>query len=523
MIQANPTLSPPTTLREKLAQLMFVRIGSNLPPVRKVEQDAERIAELLQECPLGGLIVFNGSRDQTPAKLKQLQAISQVPLLISADIERGVGQQLHGPDLFPHAMAFDALGTEAAATVEEFARLTAIDARASGLHIAFAPVADVNVDPRNPIIATRAFGSDPQRVADLVSAFVRGSQWGGLLCTAKHFPGHGNTHEDSHHELPTVVADREALQQCELAPFRAAIEAGVDLIMSAHVRYPAWDDAGLPATLSQSILTDLLRDELGFTGAVVSDSLLMEGVTSQCESEGELAVSAIRAGVDILLDVAEPQQTLRWLEDAVQAGDLSTERVDQAFARVWQLKQRMFENEVVDSDHSTEELAASLTKRVAEKSIRFVSGQDQYRAFDAQTPSLAVLVRPYESHLDPPEQPLGAACRDLSGSCDYHELGPNSTPQDFARVLKLAASTAQVFVAIIVKPAAWRAFGLLAQQQAFVEQLLAQQACVLASLGSQEALDKFDSATIKICTYSDVPNSQRALAALLLGESSEAS
>jgi beta-glucosidase-like glycosyl hydrolase len=293
--------------------------------------------------------------------------------------------------------------------------------------------------------------------------------------------------------------------------------------MSAHVRYPAWDDAGVPATLSQPILIDLLRNQLGFQGAVISDSLLMEGVTAQCESEGELAVAAINAGVDILLDVAQPQQTLSWLEAAVEGGDLPAERVEEAFTRVWQLKQSMFAREAVNTDDSVAQQAATLASQVAEKSIHFIAGQDQFRSFDAQQPNLAVLVRPYESHLDPPEQPLGAALRELTENCDYQELGPNSTPEDFARVLQLAQSTAQVLIAIIVKPAAWHAFGLLAQQQSFVEQLLAQQECVLASLGSREALDMFGTATIKVCTYSDVPRSQRALAALLLGPCNETS
>src|SRR5690606_35336232 len=143
--------------------------------------------------------------------------------------------------------------------------------------MSFSPVADVNVDPRNPIIATRAFGNKPDRVADLVTAFVKGSAAGGILATAKHFPGHGNTHEDSHHALPTVDGSREELLACELVPFRAAIAAGVPLLMTAHVRFPALDPSGKPATLSQGILTDLLRNELHFQGAVVSDSLLMDG------------------------------------------------------------------------------------------------------------------------------------------------------------------------------------------------------------------------------------------------------
>lgn len=508
-------LSPPTSVSEKLAQLMVVRIGSNLPPVRKVEQDAERIRELLQSCPLGGLIVFNGQQSQTPDTLADLQSVSKIPLLISADIERGIGQQLHGPELFPHAMAFDALGADAEQAVEEFARLTAIEALKSGLHITYGPVADVNVDPRNPIIATRAFGNDPQRVAQLVSAYVRGCTTGGILSTAKHFPGHGNTHEDSHHELPTVRASREELDRCELVPFQAAIDAGVPLIMSAHVRYPAYDEAGAPATLSHALLVDVLREHLGFRGAVVSDSLLMEGVKSQCDGEGDLAVRALLAGVDILLDVDDPVETLSALEHAVEDGRLPIERVDEAFNRLWSLKQRMFDNPGPTDNELTSTSTDALVHRVASEAISVLAGETPITKFDPNRDSCAILVRPYQSHLDPPQQPLGAAVTHRAPNCQYFELGPQTEQAEFDRVLAEATKIKQLLIAIIVKPAAWHAFGLLPEQHAFVEKLINQQSCVLASLGTPEALHRYDNAAVKLCTYSDVPASQRALAELL--------
>lgn len=505
-------LMPPATLREKLAQLMIVRIGSNLPPVRKVEQDVDRISNLLDICPIGGLIVFNGDREETPATLESLQSRSAQPLLVAADIERGVGQQLHGPTLFPHALAFEALGDDAARVVEEFANLTAIEARSAGLHVSFSPVADVNVDPRNPIIATRAFGDNPERVAELVAAYVRGCQAGGLLSTAKHFPGHGNTHEDSHHALPTVTANVESLDNCELVPFRAAIAAGVPLVMSAHVRYPAWDDSGLPATLSHPILVDLLRQQLGFAGAVISDSLLMEGVKQNFASEGELAEAAMLAGVDILLDVAEPVATLAALEAAVQGGRLPEARIEEAFARMWRLKEVAFASSHSGSVQELAEQTTLLAKRVAVDSIRVDSKPGQLLPFNPSKKSCVVLVRPYQSHLDPPEQPLGAAVRQLSTTCDYFELGPQSKPADYQAAISVATFADQVLVVVIVKPAAWHAFGLLPEQVEFVEELTRQQNCVLASLGTPEVLHEFEFASVKCCTHSDVAASQSALA-----------
>ena len=304
-LRQSPPLCPANApLRDKLAQLMMVRIGSNLPPVRTVRQDAGRVEKLLDAEPLGGLVLFNGSYAESPAVIASLQRQSRYPLLVGSDLERGVGQQLQGMPLFPHAMAFGQGGDEALATTEQFARLTAAGMRHCGVHVNFAPVADVHSEPRNPIIATRAFADDPERAAEMAAAFVKGCRAGGVLATAKHFPGHGNTHEDSHDTVPAVAASRAELELCELVPFRAAIGEGVPIVMSAHVRYPGLDPSGRPATLSPVILIDVLRGELGFQGAVFSDSLLMDGVKSQAANEGELAVAALLAGIDVLLDIA---------------------------------------------------------------------------------------------------------------------------------------------------------------------------------------------------------------------------
>jgi beta-N-acetylhexosaminidase len=510
------------SLRDKLAQLLFVRIGSNLPPVRTVEEDADRVADLLTEFPLGGLLLFNGHREHTAGTLERLQRLAKYPLLVGADIERGVGQQIRGYILFPHAMAFDALEGEAEQHVYEFARLTAIAARGHGIHMSFSPVADVNIDPRNPIIATRAFASDPQRVAQLVTAFVKGSAAGGILSTAKHFPGHGNTHEDSHHALPTVNGTREELAACELVPFHAAIEAGVPLLMTAHVRFPAWDPTGNPATLSCPILEDMLRGELGFTGAVVSDSLLMEGVKSRFDDEGELVLHTLLAGVDLQLDVADVGAVLESLERAVSAGRLPISRVDEAFHRLVALKRLMFADsaEVALSDSSLATVLTDserLAHRVAAGSIRVIAAQKTLTPLSVEKPLAVFTLRPNQSHLDPETLPLGDFLRDNHPHCEYRELGPSATAGDYAQAMDRALAAEQLVIAMVVKPAAWHRFGLLPEQDKFVRDVTSKRDCVLASLGSPVALDEYTSATERICAYSDVFVSQRALADYLCG------
>jgi len=456
-------------------------------------------------------LLFNGQQDSTAETLSHLQSVARSPLLIAADIERGVGQQLRGEVLFPHAMAFCALGDEAEKAAHEFARLTGLAARANGIHISFSPVADVNVDPRNPIIATRAFGAHAEEVGRLVAASVAGYKAGGILSTAKHFPGHGNTHEDSHHALPTVTASREEMLACELIPFQKAIAGRVPLVMTAHVRYPGLDPSGVPATLSQPILMDLLRDTLGYQGVVASDSLLMEGVKSQCKSGGELALKAILAGVDLLLDVEDPLETLAALETAVSEERLSLERVEEAFQRVGNLRQQL-----PPLDANREEIreqSHTLAKRVARDSIRQISADKPLLPFSSDKSLCAVLLRPHQSHLDPTEQPLGAALRSLFADCQYFELGPGATPDEYARVLEIAKNSAQVLISQIVKPAAWHRFGLLPDQDALVKQLTKSRDCVLASLGTPESLQAYPEARVRLCAYSDVPLSQQALAA----------
>lgn len=515
-------MSPPTSpftppvrapLREKLAQLMFVRIGSNLPPVRTVEEDEQRLAKLLEDIPLGGLVLFNGSYARTPATLGRLQPRSRYPLLVAADLERGAGQQLRGYPLFPHAMAFDALGDDAAEAVLQFAELTGRAALAAGVHMNFAPVADVNSDPRNPIIATRAFGTDSARVAELTTAFVRGSANVGLLAAAKHFPGHGNTHEDSHHSLPTVEASREVLYARDLPPFRAAIAAGAPLVMTAHVRYPRLDPSGLPATLSRVLLVDLLRKELGFEGAIISDSLLMEGVKAGCADEGELALNALNAGVDILLDVSEPAKTLDSLENAVASRSLSERTINDALARVNHLKTRTFVGEQrpkydeADNRRRTEALALE----VAQRATVVYRNELGLLPFRVDRPLCAILVNPFPlpSNADPP--PLGDFLRQRISQVEYVEVGADIATEQLVQITHIALESEQLLAAFVVKPAAWHRFGLPAALREWLQMLAARRPLVAACLGAPQGLEPLSDAAAQVCTFSDVPVSQLAL------------
>lgn len=289
------------------------------------------------ELGVGGFILFGGEAAAVRDLTDELHRRAPHPLLIASDLERGAGQQFRGATPLPPAAALGALGEPE--TVRRAAEVTAREARALGVNWVYAPVADVDLEPENPIIGTRAFGSDPQRVAELVAAWVQGCRDGGALSCAKHFPGHGRTLGDSHVERPRVDAPRERLEH-DLLPFRAAVAAATDSMMTAHVSYPALDPSGEPATLSPRMLRDLLRRELGFEGLIVTDALVMEGFTEGTE-EAAAAMVALNAGCDVLLYPQDTAAVIATLEAALRADRLPRERVDDALGRIARAAERV--------------------------------------------------------------------------------------------------------------------------------------------------------------------------------------
>jgi beta-glucosidase len=335
------------TLREKIGQLIVVRASGFLydhqirypvwePPNAKLQQ-------WLETLNLGGVILLGGSAAELATRTAQLQTWSPTPLLIAADIEEGVGQRFSGATWFPPPMILRTIAEQDLSLAQDYARqmgaVTAQEALALGLNWILAPIADVNNNADNPVINIRAFGETPAIVSALITAFIEGAQDFPLLTTAKHFPGHGDTDSDSHLHLPVIPHSVERLNTTELPPFQAAIAQGVDSVMTAHILVPAWDQEN-PATLSPAILTGQLRETLQFEGIIVTDALIMGGVT-QIASPEEVAIRAIAAGADILLMPPDPVPVILAIEKAVQAGRLSEERIDQSLQRVLNAKQKL--------------------------------------------------------------------------------------------------------------------------------------------------------------------------------------
>jgi beta-glucosidase-like glycosyl hydrolase len=343
------------TLEEKVGQMIVSSFYSNFLSTDSEIYDG--LAKAVHEYHVGGFHVFGATEAAPPvllnaaygtvtlgqplaaaSTLNRLQAIAKLPLLNTADFEAGVGFRIMGATSFPRLMTFGAARDERLA--EEAGRVTGEEARAIGVHVNFAPVVDVNNNPRNPVINTRSFGEDPELVGRLASAYIRGLQSAGVVATLKHFPGHGDTDVDSHLGLPVVKHPRERLERIELPPFRAGIAAGAGAIMTGHIEMPALDPApSTPTTLSEPIVEGFLRKAMGFGGLVYTDSMGMAGVTKMY-GPAEAAVRAVAAGNDVILHSPDDGAALRGIVEAVRAGKIPEARVHASAERILRAKAR---------------------------------------------------------------------------------------------------------------------------------------------------------------------------------------
>ena len=328
-----PRAAGDPALRRLAAELLVIRASGTLSDDQRRyprwELPNAELRRLLNEG-VGGVILLGGSAAELSLRCRQLRAWADQPLLLCADVEEGVGQRFEGASWLAPPLSLGRLHRRepqrAVALAERYGHCIGREARAVGLNWLLAPVVDVNNNPANPVINVRAWGEDPATVSTLASAFMRGAGAEGVLCCAKHFPGHGDTHQDSHLELPRLDHDRPRLEAVELPPFRALISAGVPAVMTAHLLLPALDRER-PATLSAPLLTDLLRRQLGFTGLVVTDALVMEGIAAHWPA-GEAAVLALEAGADLVLMPVDAEAAIDAISAALQSGRLSRQRLE---------------------------------------------------------------------------------------------------------------------------------------------------------------------------------------------------
>ena len=466
------------TLDQKVGQLIVSSFESNF-----TSTDSKKFDELtrtVHEAHVGGFHVFGASEPapgvllnpaygtvilgqplEAASILNRLQAISAVPLLNTADFETGVGMRIMGATSFPRAMAFGAARDEKLAF--EAGRITAQEARALGVHVNFAPVADVNNNPRNPVINTRSFGEDPELVGRLASAYVKGLQSAGVLATLKHFPGHGDTDVDSHIGLPVIKQPRERLDKLELVPFRAGLATGAEAVMTGHIEMPALDPTpSTPTTLSEPIVTGLLRKELGFKGLIYTDSMGMEGVTRQL-APGPAAVRAIKAGNDVILHSPDDVAAFTAVRDAVKAGEIPIAQIDASVERVLRAKARagLHRAKLVNLDAVSNLLGTranqAVANEVSQRSITLIKDERNEVPLamprDAQILYLSVLDYPSNWRIAAPSRTFVPELRQRWPNVTPIELSDRTTPNEIELVRAMAPRYDAVVAAVFVRAA----------------------------------------------------------------------
>ena len=533
-------------LEEKIGQLFVVPAHGVY--VSEQSKDFQTLRHHVVDNHVGGVILFRSNVYGAAVLVGKLQELAKVPLLFSADLEAGLGMRFEDVTYGPWAMAIAAAGDPALA--ERGALATAREARAIGIAQVFAPVADVNVNPDNPVINVRSFGEDPADVSRYVEATVKGLKDGGVLATLKHFPGHGDTAVDSHRALAIVGADRPHLESVELIPFRAGIKAGAESVMVAHISIPALDDSPapvlpnppkpvdaigenvevetkgtMPASLSEPVVTGILRKELGFTGLVVTDAIRMGGITSHFTA-GEAAVRAILAGADQVLLSADTDAAIAAVREAVKSGRIAERRLDESVTRILDCKKKLklYEKripfvgglaKVVDTPP-----VQALEAEVARRSLTLVREQPDALPLKKGAKLLSLVVADEVSR-NGPAGPLGAEVKARVLSVKTVTLDPRSTPEETRAAVEAAKDADAVLVSLFVRTRS--GLGKITVPEAgrtAIPQLLALgKPVIVVSFGSPYLLRDFPDLKTYLCAWGGQDIAQVAAVQALFGES----
>lgn len=507
------------TLRQKIGQLVTPWFsGAYMAFDDSLFQVAARWVDSLE---VGGIYVSVGSPHDVAAKLNALQGRSRLPLLISSDLEWGAGMRLLGGTTFPHVMAAGATGDPRDAYA--IGRAAALEGRAVGIHVNFAPAADLNNNPQNPVINTRSFGEDPALVSRLVRAYVRGLKDHGMLATLKHFPGHGDTEVDSHIGLPVIRTGYARLDSLDLVPFRAGIDAGADIVMSAHIAFPEFTGSDDPATLSPAVLTGLLRDSLGFRGVTVTDALSMGAIVTKYGA-GEAAVRAFLAGSDILLMPADPDSAIAAMAAAVATGRVPAARLDASVRRLLEIKRALglFRDRTVPLDRIMRTVGGRELQRQAEdlavRALTLVRDSTGVVArWRATRGRLALVV--YADELNSGAgQHLAQQLRAGGDTVSFFRLWPMSGPLSYDSARAVIAREPRTAFVANVRPLSGR--GSIALPDSLAGLIMATDSAkstVLVSLGSPYLLNQTPTVRSYLIAWSGARVSERAVALALQG------
>ncbi len=506
--------------RDKIAQLVLPWIPGTYAAF---DEDAfRRMQEWVDSLHIGGLLVSVGSPLDVAAKLNRLQERSELPLLVASDLEAGTAIRLNGGTPFPPNMGVGATGSDSDAY--EIGRITALEGRAVGIHLAFAPVADINNNPANPIINTRSFGEDPEAVGRLVAAEIRGLQEHGMLAGAKHFPGHGDTGTDSHISLAVSNANWARLDSVELVPFRSAIAAGVASIMSAHIAMPEIDGGQVrPGTVAPNILTGILRDSLRFTGLVVTDALNMGGVANVYGAEA--GVRAFIAGADILLQPADPRVAINAMAAAVARGEISRARLDRSVRRVLELKRQigLFQRRTVPLDSIPSVVGRAefqaAAHEMASRSIVMVKdvGGLVHGLRRARAPLTLVTYGEDDNRVL--GNTMASELRARGHSVTVFKIWPASGPASYDSAAAAISRNGVALFATADRPVAWRGtVGLPDAMITLIEATARSRPTILVSLGNPYLISALPSVNSYLIGWRANRVTEQAIARALAGE-----
>jgi beta-N-acetylhexosaminidase len=520
------------TLKDRAAQMVWPNIYADYVPADAASW--RRITSYVTEDKVGGILMSIGSPIEMAVKLNALQKLSTLPLLVGADLETGAGMRARGgyfvPNgidlgsaaVFPSEMAYGAANDTTLTYTE--GRVTAIEGRALGIHIDFSPVLDVNNNPANPVINTRSYGEDPHAVARLGVAFIHGLQGHGMVATAKHFPGHGDTGTNSHLALPVVNVSRARLDSVELVPFRAAIKAGVGAVMTFHGSMPALDSSGAPGTLSSNVLTGLLRNELGFNGLIVSDAMDMKGVTD-IYGVTESVKRAVAAGVDVLIQPLDVRAAIDAVVDGVSEGRYSERRVSESARRILAMKRKLDldRDRYVDLDSLRaivgDSVNVSLAQDAADRSITVVRDSLHMLplklAAGARVLSITIARRPDLAAGEAFDATLGKSVTSLR-----REFVTSDDPEVNYQRLESMADSADVTIVSSYVGQSWNVTTVSAPQ-AFAEWLERMvkkgHKVVVVAFGNPYLLSQIPTVPEYVIGWDSAPVSQRSAARVIMG------
>ena len=540
------------TLEEKVGQLIMARTFGHY--LSRESDEYERLIGLVERQKIGGLVVFQGDVYEVAVMVNDLQSRSRIPLLVAADFERGVAMRIRRATYFPDAMAIGA--TRDTGLAYRIAKAIAEEARAIGVHQNLAPVADVNNNPSNPVINTRSFGEEPELVAEMVDAFVRGTNDGGAISTVKHFPGHGDTGIDSHLDLPILPFDRLRLDSVEFVSFKRAIASGVGSVMVAHLETPAIETSpGLPASLSPATVSGVLQSELGFSGLVVTDAMEMRGIL-KAYSIGESALMALKAGVDVILIPSDEAVAAEAIVTAIRKGELSEERIDRSVRKILEIKHKLAlqEERRVDiggiADRVATDKHLQLAKEAARHAITLVrnvgeviplrpvydpvgswTSSRETRGAGKQRIALITIGDSEDSRTDVhraanqlTNEPFGAyfvsQFRQRAGSVESFRLSPASNTMHLDSIMIRVGQKDLLVIALYAKMRSGSGkTGLPENLEVLVKKLSETgKPAVVVSFGNPYLIDLFPQAASLLCAYSDAEIMVEAAVEGLFGE-----